>query len=129
MDRETYMAKWHPDALLDFMERGLYFDWDGTPVDRERYVEIWMGDRHVAVTDLGRRGRVSTVFMAMDMGVGFGGMPPLLYETMIFGGPKDGFSHRYFTKEHAAAGHAIVVRRLRRVPCPPLIHNGGRPRG
>lgn len=116
------MAKWHPG-------RDLYFDWDGRPVGRDRFVELFTADRTVALTDLARRGRVSTIFMPMDMGIGWAGMPPLLFETMIFGGVLDGGSERYSTLAHARRGHARWVRlvksyRRRR----PLIHNGGRPR-
>jgi hypothetical protein len=121
------MAKWHPDALLDFMERGLYFDWDGTPVDRDRFMVLFAGDRTVAVDDLGNRGRVSTIFMPMDMGIGWAGAPPLLFETMIFGGPLDGACDRYPTLASARRGHAHWLRILKATPRRQLIHNGGKP--
>ena len=46
---------------------------------------------------------VSTVFLGMDHS--FGGGPPLLFETMIFGGKSDGYMDRYSTWQEAEAGH------------------------
>lgn len=68
-------------------------------------------DNHVAddrVADV----RVSTVWLGLDhnfLGVG----PPLIFETMIFGGPHDGFCERYATEEQAKAGHRRVLAAIR----------------
>lgn len=51
---------------------------------------------------------VSTVFLGFDH-AHFGG-PPLLFETMIFGGNHDDFQRRYSTWDEAAVGHANAVR-------------------
>ena len=51
--------------------------------------------------------RVSTVFLMIDHQ--FGGGPPLLYETMIFGGAHDQEQWRYSTRDAALAGHARAV--------------------
>ena len=52
---------------------------------------------------------VSTVFLGIDHGWGDEGAP-LLYETMIFGGPRDqGYQERYSTLEEALAGHEVAV--------------------
>jgi len=48
--------------------------------------------------------QVSTVFLGFDHGLSRTGSP-LLFETMIFGGPEDGWQDRYFTWEEAEAGH------------------------
>lgn len=37
------------------------------------------------------------------------GGPPLLFETMVFGGPDDQWMDRYTTWEQAEEGHAFVV--------------------
>jgi hypothetical protein len=60
--------------------------------------------------------RLSTVFLGLDHSFGsFGGMSmPVLFETMIFGGPLDGTQERYCTIEQARLRHrsyAIVLRR------------------
>lgn len=65
-------------------------------------------DRRVAETFLnGKEIRVSTVFLGVDHSFGEG--PPLLFETMIFGGPRDGYQDRYPTWGEAEKGHAIAV--------------------
>lgn len=48
--------------------------------------------------------RVSTVFLGLDHNFGASG-PPILYETMVFGGPYDGSQERYATRDDAIAGH------------------------
>ena len=47
--------------------------------------------------------KVSTVFLGLNHRFGDG--PPLLFETMIFGGPYDQNEDRYSTWEEAEAGH------------------------
>lgn len=55
--------------------------------------------------------RVSTVFLGLDHS--FGGLgPPLLFETMIFGGEYDQCCWRYTTLDQAKAGHIRVVVQL-----------------
>lgn len=57
--------------------------------------------------------RVSTVFLGLDHNWGEG--PPLIFETMIFGGWHDDYQERYSTYEEAEAGHRralILVSRL-----------------
>lgn len=55
---------------------------------------------------------VSTVFLAMDHSWGDG--PPVLWETMVFGGPLDGEEERYISRESALQGHAEMVDRCRK---------------
>jgi hypothetical protein len=63
-------------------------------------------NRHVAVEE--RDGvRVSTVFLGHDHRFGGDG-PPILFETMIFGGPNDQDQDWYSTWEEAEAGHAAM---------------------
>lgn len=68
-------------------------------------------DRHVARTDLSDSW-VSTVFLGLDHS--FSGGPPVLFETMIFGGKHDDFQDRYLTWDAAEAGHERAVRMVRR---------------
>jgi hypothetical protein len=65
-----------------------------------QYMET--AERHVADTQVGDA-RVSTVFLGTNNSFGFG--PPLLFETMIFGGKYDDFQRRYCTWEEAEQGH------------------------
>ena len=74
----------------------------------------WMagdfGRRRIAVTEL-NDAVVSTVFLPMDHG--FDGDPPILFETLVFGGPLDGELERYRTSEEAERGHAAMVERVK----------------
>lgn len=54
--------------------------------------------------------RISTVFLGLDHGSGDG--PPLIFETMVFGGVNDGDTYRYSTWEQAEQGHANVRSRV-----------------
>jgi hypothetical protein len=67
-------------------------------------------DRTVARSEIGASA-VSTVFLGRDHS--FGGGAPLLFETMVFGGPLDGEEDRYSTWDEAEAGHAAMVERVK----------------
>lgn len=77
---------------------------------------IWMetADRGVALTSVGSDCSVSTVFLSLDHQVSWNG-PPLLYETIIFGGLLDGQMLRYSTLDEAQQGHAAMVKRAQQV--------------
>ena len=64
-------------------------------------------DRHVAKTAINDEINVSTVFLGLDHS--FGGGPPLLFETMIFGGEHDQYQDRYETWAQAEIGHEKAV--------------------
>jgi hypothetical protein len=70
----------------------------------------WMESHecHVA-NDIFEGVHVSTVFLGIDHNFGFDASPPVLFETMIFGGPMDGFMDRYHTREEALQGHAEAL--------------------
>ena len=59
--------------------------------------------KQVACSKSDRGILVSTVFLGMDHG--FGESPPILFETMIFGGEHDEDQWRYATWDEAVAGH------------------------
>ena len=56
---------------------------------------------------------VSTVWLGIDHSFG-DGQAPLIFETMVFGGPLDQETWRYATEEQARAGHehAVTLARL-----------------
>lgn len=54
---------------------------------------------------------VSTVFLSIDHSFSGTG-PPILFETMVFGGALDGEQDRYSTWVEAAAGHVVMVARV-----------------
>lgn len=67
-------------------------------------------DRRVADEMVGDA-RVSTVFLACDHSFGSG--PPMLFETMVFGGPLDQEQDRCTTWGEAEAMHAAMVTRVK----------------
>jgi len=84
---------------------------DGEPVqcpDLLAWAE-WFerSDRTLARTTIGPS-EVSTIFLGLDHDfAGFG--PPVLWETMIFGGPLAGEQKRYTSATAARAGHDHYV--------------------
>lgn len=70
--------------------------------------------RHVGLDQI-RDVSVSTVFLGLDHRFGGHGMP-ILWETIVFGGPLDGEGQRYSSKEAAVAGHADYVARVSASP-------------
>jgi hypothetical protein len=69
--------------------------------------------RRLARTSIGDGVHVSTVFVGLAdvMILVFGG-PPVLFETMIRGGPHDCRQWRYSTRDQALHGHTVVVEAL-----------------
>jgi hypothetical protein len=56
---------------------------------------------------------VSTVFLCWNHGVHRDTAPPLLFETMVFGGVYNHAQQRYATFDEAMAGHAVFVDQIR----------------
>ena len=65
-------------------------------------------DQIIEQTQIDSNVTVSTVFIGIDHRFGSDG-PPLLFETMIFGGPEDQYKDRYVSWSEAKAGHARAV--------------------
>lgn len=72
---------------------------------------IQEGRIHVADTYITSHERVSTVFLGIDYNFMPDG-PPILWETMIFGGLRDGEMWRYSDREEARLHHHEVVSSL-----------------
>ena len=64
--------------------------------------------RVVGCTKITSKCTVSTVFLGIDHR-----HPPILFETMIFGGPLDGESSRYSSYDDAETGHRAFVAKAR----------------
>ncbi len=70
-------------------------------------------DRRRVAEDVAGGGRVSTVFLCLDHSfIGRNG-PPLVFETMVFGGLLDGHMDRYCTWAAAVDGHAAMLHKVR----------------
>ena len=72
----------------------------------------WFGtaDRHVALTEIDGI-KVSTVCLGLDHNYSLDG-PPMLFETMVFGGEHDEECWRCSTWDEAVAQHERVVAEL-----------------
>ena len=101
------------------MIRPHYYDRSGQPVaDVIEWARMFeaadrrVGDDTVVCGD--ESVRVSTVFLGLDRSFGYG--PPLIFETMVFGGPPqiDQWQRRYTTEVGARRGHAATVAALQR---------------
>lgn len=57
---------------------------------------------------LGTPIKVSTIFLGIDHNWGEG--PPLLFETMVFGGEHDEYQERYATYDEAIEGHERAIK-------------------
>lgn len=74
----------------------------------------WMdgADRHVGCTT--ENGvTVSTVFLGIDHNWGARSLGPVIFETMVFGGPLNEEQERYSTWDDAKAGHDRWLQRVR----------------
>jgi len=74
--------------------------------DLLEWAKSFGGDRVVAKTKQDMV-EISTVFLGLDHNFGQG--PPLLFESMVFGGEDDGEMVRYSTWEEAETGHKLLV--------------------
>lgn len=98
MSNKYILVDGKPVAEPDLLKWGR---WMGQS-NKERIVQQdWIGKVHV-----------STVFLGFDHCFGDVG-PPLLYETMIFGGPLGGYQERYSTVEDAWIGHTEALKKAR----------------
>lgn len=82
----------------------------------EATVEEWAAcledvERRVVGHDKVDEGCVSTVFVGLNYRF-FGDGPPLLWETLVRGGPLDGQGQRYDSFEAAAGGHGTWVAKV-----------------
>jgi hypothetical protein len=95
------------------MSLGLYILVDSAPAPESDTIKWarWFesADRGVARDELPSGTFVSTVFLAIDHSFNPHSRRPILYETMVFGGPLDGEQLRYRTRDEALAGHRVML--------------------
>lgn len=93
--------------LTDYYKLGK----DGkTPEPVKNLIEagkLWKKDRTVRKDNIGEI-FISTVFLGIDHSFLEEG-PPVLFETMIFGGDHDGYQARYTNWDDAVEGHGIAM--------------------
>jgi hypothetical protein len=78
------------------------------------YCEGFERHRVVAQTTAAPGVEVSTIFLGIDSAGSFRRGPPLVFETMIFGGALDRHQWRHATYDEALAGHKDAVASARR---------------
>ena len=103
-----YILKDHEPVPVAEQE---YFAWHASEAARGEHPCITI---HVANDYIGKV-HVSTVFLGMDHA--WSG-PPVLFETMVFGGALDEQQWRYCTWAEAMAGHAGIVAQVRALEAP-----------
>jgi hypothetical protein len=75
----------------------------------------YMRDRRVDYTRINEEVEVITSFVIVDHRfIGSKG-PPLVFETMVFGGPLDQEQWRYSSWDDAVVGHQMAVKKVREV--------------
>ena len=116
--------EWNRAMAPLYVDRSMFYDRTGQPIN----VEQWGQLRELGVDPDGRYGKnayvrvgqdvigeveVSTVWLGMDHGFGFGRdadeYKPVIFETMIFGGKYSDWQRRYCTEWEAIKGHAEAV--------------------
>lgn len=104
-------APWHSKGGSQVSHR--FYILDGkTPVpatliEWAKWLEESGSARCVRLTDIDEETHVSTVFLGLNYRYREG--PPLVFETLIFGGPKDGYGDRSSTWEEAEESHKRAV--------------------
>ena len=91
-------ANHNPVPVDDVIQWGMWF---------EKHENRRVGDDTVERPDSDPV-RVSTVFLGIDHNFGDSG-PPLLFESMVFGGPLDEHQCRYPTWDSALEGHKMLL--------------------
>jgi len=91
---------------------GDYYARTGEPMTLKEWATTFEADDNHVGDDTVKGVRVSTVYLGLDHSFGMGG-PPLIFETMVFGGPHDQHTARYATEEQARDGHARVLAAIR----------------
>ena len=91
-----------------------YYDKHSRLLTREQYhdllISIGPEYKRVGLNNVGEIS-ISTVWLGLDHQYGDG--PPLIFETMQFGGEADQEMARYSTLEEAHAGHDAWVKRVK----------------
>lgn len=90
-----------------------YYDRQGNPISMDEWVNRFR-DNRVAYDEIDGI-TISTVYLGLNHAFDEG--PPLIFETMIFGGAHNEDQWRYSTEADAQEGHAAAVRMVRERGC------------
>lgn len=105
--------------MSDLLNENLY-DRLGRPITYREYVKLKYETVDENGVEYKRIGydqfgdtEVSTVWLGLDHGYSRRGAP-VIFETMIFGGPLSDETWRYCTEEQARMGHTLISNMVRR---------------
>ena len=88
-------------------------DWrdkQGESISFEKWTELLNDNTYRVIGLTGGKIRVSTVWLGIRHGQNDKGAP-LIFETMVFGGPDNGECVRYATEKEAVRGHLLRRKR------------------
>lgn len=86
----------------------LFYNRAGQPIGHDEWAKLYEDkrNRRVAVSDYPQHStRVSTVWVGIDV---TGERPPLIYESMVFGGTHDNLRLQWPTEQMARDGHTLL---------------------
>lgn len=90
----------------------LYYDRKGKPIDQRKWAELFESVEYRIIGSLEENDiHISTVWLGLDHNWGRGA--PLIFETMIFGGPYDQRQWRWHTENEAEQAHQVIVTAFR----------------
>lgn len=91
----------------------IFYDRQGKPITPEEWHALFADKSYQKVrqTKATDEVTVSTVWLGIDHS--HGGEVPVIFETMICGGKREGEQFRYATEEAALADHDRIVRELK----------------
>jgi hypothetical protein len=110
---EGYCGACHDWTMpTEYEHASLYYDRAGRRMAGSEWMALIETDyQRVALTEVGDV-QVSTVWLGLDHNFGLHG-PPLIFETLVFGGTHDGDGERYATEAAALGGHDQWVAAVR----------------
>jgi len=91
---DTYILDGHVPVRVEMPEWAKWYEFAQRHVRQDHFGDIY----------------ISTVFLGLDHSFGKG--PPLLFETLVFGGELNGEMDRYSTWDEAEAGHDRMIERV-----------------
>lgn len=106
---------------------GDYFDREGKQIDIHMFSTLLADDGYKRVAQNTLKGlNVSTVWLGLDHGFGNKELdPPIIFETMVFGGDHTEPQWRYATEDAALENHAKIVKAIQDDKYKELLYDAG----
>lgn len=102
------MINWDEIEYNEWNGHAMFYNRAAEPITFRQYGELHKKDDYTIIARTEYNDiAVSTVWQGHDHSLGLSG-PPIIFETMIFGGLRSHEYWRYATEDQAKAGHAEV---------------------